>query len=56
MPNIVYADKPETVLRKSSSNSARAVNHVLMGSWLNVLQEDGSWYEVVPRSNRGKGG
>lgn len=56
MPNIVYADKPETVLQKSRSNNARAVNHVLLGTWLKVLQEDGAWYEVEPRPNRGKGG
>lgn len=56
MPNIVYADKPETILRKSRSNSAGAKNHVLMGTWLKVLQEKGAWYEVEPRSNRGKGG
>jgi hypothetical protein len=27
-----------------------------MGTWLKVLQKDGAWYEVEPRSNRGKGG
>ena len=56
MPNIVYADKPETILQKCFNSSARAVNHVLMGTWLKVLQADGAWYEVEPRSNRGKGG
>ena len=56
MPTIVYANKSETILRKTKSNSASAANHVLMGTWLRVLQEDGAWYEVEPRPNRGKGG
>lgn len=53
---IVYANQAETILRSSSSNSAGVTNHVLMGTWLNVLQEDGVWYEVQPRPNRGPGG
>lgn len=53
---IVYANQAETILRSSSSNSAGVTNHVLMGTWLNVLQEDGAWYEVQPRPNRGPGG
>lgn len=56
MPSVVYADQSETILRKSKSSSASAANHVLMGTWLEVLQEDGAWYEVQPRSNRGPGG
>jgi hypothetical protein len=56
MPTIVFADKPETILRKNASNSARAANHVLMGTWLKVLTEDGAWYKVEPRPNRGEGG
>lgn len=56
MTTIVYANKSETILRKSKSNSASAANHVLMGTWLRVLQDDGAWYEVEPRPNRGKGG
>ena len=56
MTTIVYADKPETILQGRPSSSARAVNHVLMGTWLKVLGEDGAWYEVEPRANRGKGG
>ena len=38
---IVFADKPETVLRKSPKKSAKAVNHVLLGTWLKVVDEDG---------------
>lgn len=55
-PSVVYADEPETILYKSKSAGAKEENHVLMGTWLQVLQEDGSWYQVKPRSNRGKGG
>lgn len=53
---IVYGDRPETVLRVRPLASAAASNHVLMGTWLRVVQEDGDWYEVMPRANRGRGG
>lgn len=56
MPTIVYANKPETILRKGRTNSASATNHVLLGTWLNVLSEMGAWYEVEPRPNQGKKG
>ena len=56
IPSVVYADEPETILYNSKSTSSKEENHVLMGTWLEVLQEDGSWYQVKPRSNRGKGG
>ena len=46
---IVYADKPETVLRKSPNKSAKHVNHVLLGTWLKVVDEDGDWLSVEPR-------
>ena len=55
MPDVVYADKPETILW-TSRDGGRKTNHVLMGTWLKILQEDNGWYEVQPRSNRGKGG
>lgn len=48
MPNYVYGDQPETLLRASPRNSARRVNHVLLGTLLKVLGEDGDWYEVTP--------
>ena len=56
MPTIVYADRPETVLRRSARHSAGARNHVLLGTWLEVLRTDGDWHEVRPRANRGVGG
>lgn len=40
MPQIVYANLPETILRKSAKNSASVANHGLLGTWLEVLQTD----------------
>ena len=48
VPTYVYGDRPETLLRASARNSARRVNHVLLGTLLKVLGEDGDWYEVSP--------
>jgi phosphoribosyl 1,2-cyclic phosphodiesterase len=56
MPTVVYAEQPETIIRGAARVSASARNHVLMGTWLEVLAESGAWYEVKPRPNRGKGG
>ena len=53
---IIYANQPETMLRSRARRSARRTNHVLMGTWLEVLAETEDWYEVKPRSNRGNGG
>ena len=46
MPTFVYGDQPETILRKSAKSSAGRVNHVLMGSILEVTDTDGDWLEV----------
>ena len=56
MATVVYGNRPETILRTSKSDNASATNHVLFGTWLEVVQEDGAWYEVKPRPNKGKGG
>lgn len=56
MTTVVYANEPETILRKQRNHTASAANHVLMGTWLEVRDEEGAWYHVQPRSNRGKGG
>ena len=56
MSRIVFANKPETVLRTDRELSARPANHVLLGTWLQVLEDDGVWLRVKPRSNRGNGG
>ena len=53
---IIYADRPETVLRSSAKHSASARNHVLLGTWLEILETAGSWHHVRPRPNRGKDG
>jgi len=36
MTGTVYGDRPETILRKTPKNSAKAVNHVLLGTRLEV--------------------
>lgn len=46
MARYVYGNKPETVIRKSARSNARRVNHVLMGSILEVVGEDDDWLEV----------
>ena len=56
MPTIVYGNRPETILRQSANENARKTNHVLMGTWLEVVDTDGQWLKVKPRSNRGRGG
>lgn len=46
MARQVFGDKPETILRASARLSARRVNHVLMGTLLEVVDTDGSWLKV----------
>ena len=41
-----YAARPETVLREAPRASARAVNHVLMGTRLEEAETDGAWVRV----------
>ena len=53
---VVYADQPETVLFERASRGSKKLNHVLMGTWLQVVSEEDVWYRVQPRSNRGSGG
>ena len=43
---IVFADQPETIIRKDASRSAKVVNHVLMGTWLKVVDNDGDFFKV----------
>ena len=46
MPTFVYGNKTETIIRASDRKNARKVNHVLMGSILEVIDIDGEWLEV----------
>lgn len=46
MPQYVYGDKPETILRSSAKKSAGKTNHVLMGSILEIVDIDGDWFKV----------
>lgn len=54
---VVFADKPETIIRKrpSIASSVKVLNHVLLGTWLEVIDEDGDFFEVVTRKS-GPGG
>lgn len=55
MPQIVYADRHETILHEHPIQSSPARNHVLLGSWLRVGVDQGDWLHVGPRPNRGDG-
>jgi len=56
MPDaIVFADKPETILRQLPKASARILNQVLLGTWLKVVGEDGAYFQVETR-RAGPGG
>ena len=55
MPRYVYGDKPETILRASTRSRARRVNHVLLGSLLEVVGEQGNFFEV-DTLGKGEGG
>lgn len=48
MPNIVYGDKPETILRAQPRARAKSVNHVLLGSRLMVTETADGWLKVEP--------
>ena len=41
----VYGNKPETVLYKAPKSRKRT-NHVLLGTWLEVINSEDGWYEV----------
>jgi beta-lactamase superfamily II metal-dependent hydrolase len=55
MSEVIYGNKPETVLRVDHRFSARRTNHVLLGTWLRVLSRYGEWIEVET-AGRGPGG
>lgn len=46
MPTYVYGDQPETIIRKTAKSNGKRVNHVLMGSILEVTGTDHDWLEV----------
>ncbi len=46
MPQFIYGNKPETFIRASARSNARRVNHVLLGSILQVVSVEGDWLEV----------
>ncbi len=53
MPH-VYGNKPETILYKSP-NGKKSINHVLLGTWLEVIDSNDEWLEVKT-AGRGPGG
>ena len=56
MSDIVYADQPETILYEHPNEKSSPRNHVLLGTWLRVLERQNKWLKVEPRPNRGDGG
>lgn len=54
-PDIVYGNVPETLLYKRPSKRSSRANHVLLGTWLKVVDDQDDWYKVETAS-RGPGG
>ena len=52
--NHVFGNRPETVLRSRPTKSSGG-KHVLMGTWLNVLQIQGDWLFVEKRDRSKQG-
>ena len=50
LPPFVFGNHPETIIRCFADHSAPVVNHVLLGTYLEVLKEDGDFYRVATRS------
>lgn len=49
--DVVYANRIETLMRSRKSTAKSATRrHLLMGTWLRVLAQDGEWLEVVDRT------
>jgi len=47
MPQYVYGNQPETILYHRARTSSRRVNHVLMGTILEVIEDEDDWLNVV---------
>ncbi|MCP5021136.1 MAG: MBL fold metallo-hydrolase [bacterium] len=54
-PEFVYANRQETILRQDPKAKAKELNHVLLGTYLEVLDSKGSYYQVATR-RAGPGG
>ena len=50
----VYGNRPETVIY-AAPDGRRVSNHVLLGTWLDVVNDNADWYEVQT-AGRGPGG
>ena len=55
MTDVVYGNKPETIIRSDHRNSASVTNQVLLGTWLELKDSHGDWLKVVT-AGRGPGG
>jgi beta-lactamase superfamily II metal-dependent hydrolase len=55
MVDSVFGDKPETILRQHPKKSAKALNHVLLGTYLEIINREGDWLLVKTRRS-GPGG
>ncbi|MGI9601116.1 MAG: MBL fold metallo-hydrolase, partial [Acidimicrobiales bacterium] len=55
LPESVFANRPETRLFEDADADSTVVNHVLLGTYLGVLDEVDGFYEVVTR-RAGRGG
>ena len=55
LPENVFADLPETRIYEDADTDSRVLNHVLLGTYLDVVDESGDFYEVETR-RAGPGG
>lgn len=55
MPRSVYGNEPETILFAEPRRNSRKLNHVLLGTYLLVEEEDGDWLRVSTHTE-GPGG
>ncbi|MEE8244704.1 MAG: MBL fold metallo-hydrolase [Pseudomonadales bacterium] len=56
MPDVVYANDPETIIRKRKSLAKSAEKtRVLMGTWLRVISEEEEWFQVETRTGKKRG-
>ncbi len=55
MPDVVFGNRSETIIRKTARKDGRIVNKVLLGTFLRVIEDHDPWLKVETR-NAGTGG
>lgn len=55
MISTVYGNRPETVIHEDHRRNSKVTNHVLLGTWLKVLEQHEEWFKVAT-GGRGPGG